>query len=200
MILGPRPNRGPLYALILIGGAYALLRFVGRGVLEVGLAVAFVVGAVVCVMDWWFANRSSERTRELAEEARTEDVLLMESFARMTPEQIQSLQETRVMWRHVYPAYGDARHVATFPASMNQPAEDFTLTEISAVMGVCTETSFPPLSTWSEGSRLRKCADAIYRYGLARNWLNPWAGPNPASWREGGYEHMRNALMWKGAK
>lgn len=190
-----RPNHSLAYAVLLVCAAYGTLRFIGTGIMEAGLAVIWLALAAYNVLDYFLRRRSEERIREYQESQ--EDFKIIDTFRMMSAEQIEAIQEARVVRTHIFPRYGDHKHRWMFPTSMNEPVQEFSTDEIKAVWNVCNEYNFAPLSTWNEGTRNRMAAQALYTYCLANAWLLPWNGNQTATWKEGGYERA-SANLWGG--
>jgi len=192
MNLLPRPNRAPLWAVLLVGLAYTILRLGGYGILEVGLAGMLVALALYLMIDWSISRRSEERTREY--EAAAEDLRIIQEMRMMTPEQLAQIKETRIIREHLFPAIGAVEHTWGFMPGLNSPAERYTSAEVFAVWAVCTPECFAPLSTWDDGTRRRNCAKAMHDRWRLNGYLYPATGNRPALWAEGGYDKAKEEL------
>jgi hypothetical protein len=192
MSIFPRPNYSPVGAVALLGAAYALIKFVGFGLMEVGLAAMLIGLALYLMIDWSIARRSEERTREY--EASQEDVKVLQELRMFAPEQLEQLKEMRIIRRHLMPAVGPARHLWNFQSSMNAPGMEFETSEVMAVWAVCTPDNFAPLSTWDDGTRRRNCAKAMHDRWYHEGYLIPATGNKPAVWKDNGWDKAREEL------
>lgn len=192
MNLIQRPNRAPLWAVLLVVCAYAILRLAGTGIFEVGLCCFLVALALYLMIDWSISRRSEERAREY--EAAAEDLHIIQELRSMTPEQLAQIKETRIIREHLFPAIGPVEHTWGFMPGLNAPAERYTSEEVFAVWAVCTPEQFAPLSTWDDGTRRRNCARAMHDRWRYNGYLYPATGNRPALWCEGGYEKARKEL------
>lgn len=188
----PRPNRAPLWAVLLAAAAYTILRMAGYGILEVGLAGFLLALALYLLIDWAIEKRSAERTRE--NESAQEDLKIMKEVKLLTPEQLEQLKDLRIIRQHLFPAMGPAKHTWAFQESMTAIPQHFTTEEVISVWQNCTPDYFVAVSTWDDGTRRRNLAELLYRKWNRDGYLLPATGNRPARWIGDGYELARKEL------
>lgn len=192
MSIFPRPNRGPLWAVLLIALSGIVLEVFGYDLMSLGVTFILILLAAILVADWFIEKRV--RNEIDLNTSRHEGVRELELLRMMTPEQIEAAHEARVVRRHVFNGDGP-KHDWYFPDGTSRAPELFKTEEVRAVWLVCTEWGFAPLSTWNDETRNRKCATAMMYHFLYRGYIDREPNGNkPALWRTGGYEAAAKAL------
>lgn len=184
-------NPSLFMSILLLLGAYGILRIGGVDYLTGGLAGCLVLLAMGSAFDYHAARLTRYKVKLIQESH--EDVKVLELYRTLTPEQLEMIQGARIIVEHVLTPNGrdDRWRVMGMP-----PTRDYYRTEdILAVWSAASHERMAPIGAWSDGSIRREVCQTLTSFFCLCGFCEPSAGNQPARWVGDGYLKAHKALF-----